>query len=53
MACAGFNKAVGFCTTKLNTLEAAVSFSATYSTSSASAATANSGANGTACAAAQ
>ena len=36
--CAGFSKQASFCSTKLNTAAAAVSFSATYSTSSAPAA---------------
>lgn len=44
MVCAGFNTKPSFCSTKLNTVEAAASFSATYS-SSGSAASANSGAN--------
>jgi thioredoxin-related protein len=52
MICAGFNKAAGFCSTKLNTAEAATSFSATYA-SSATAGSANSGSAGTNCAPAQ
>ena len=52
MVCAGFNSPAGFCSTKLNTVEAAASFSATYS-SSASAASGNSGTAGTNCAPAQ
>lgn len=52
MICAGFNTQSSFCTTKLNTAAAAVSFSATYSTAGA-AATDNSGATGAGCQAAQ
>jgi len=52
MACAGFTSAAGFCSTKLNTAEAAVSFSATYSSSGAPT-SGNSGTAGTNCAPAQ
>ncbi len=52
MACAGFNSKPSFCSTKLNTAEAASSFSATYS-SSGSTASANSGTAGSNCAPAQ
>lgn len=37
MVCAGFNTKAGFCSTTLNTAEAAVSFSATYSSASGNA----------------
>jgi hypothetical protein len=53
MVCAGFNTEASFCSTKLNTAEAAASFSTTYSTTNAPAAAANSGAAGTNCAPAQ
>ena len=48
MLCAGFNTQPGFCSTKLNTAEAAASFSTTYASASASASTGSAG-----CAAAQ
>ena len=38
MVCAGFTTKAGFCTTKLNTASAAVSFSATYASASGGAA---------------
>lgn len=50
IVCGSFNSAPGFCSTKLNTTEAAVSFSAEYAGSGGSG---NSGANGTNCAPAQ
>lgn len=50
MACAGFNSQAGFCSTKLDTAEAATSFSAVYAGAGGSG---NSGANGTNCAPAQ
>lgn len=52
MICAGFNTQAGFCSTKLNTVEAAASFSADYA-SADSTASANSGSAGTNCAPAQ
>src|SRR3989339_236015 len=52
MVCAAFNSKASFCSTKLNTAEAAVSFSVDYASSGASA-NANSGADGTNCAPAQ
>lgn len=52
MVCAAFNTKAGFCSTKLNTAEAATSFSAVYASASASA-SANSGSAGTNCAPAQ
>jgi len=51
MICAGFNSEASFCSTKLNTAEAAVSFSADYAGTAA--ASGNSGAAGTNCAPAQ
>ncbi len=48
--CGSFNSAPGFCSTKLNTAEAAVSFSADYAGAGGSG---NSGTNGTNCAPAQ
>jgi len=52
MVCAAFKSEAGFCSTKLNTAEAASSFSATYA-SSATTNSANSGNNGANCAPAQ
>lgn len=52
MVCAAFNSQPSFCSTKLNTAAAAVSFSTAYS-SSGSSANSNSGANGANCAPAQ
>ena len=52
MICAGFNSQASFCSTKLNTAEAATSFSADYSSGGASG-SGNSGAGGTNCAPAQ
>jgi hypothetical protein len=51
MVCAGFKNKPSFCNTKLSTVAAAVSFSATYSSSNSG--TGNSGAGGANCAPAQ
>ena len=52
IVCAGFNSKASFCSTKLNTAEAAASFSSAYS-SPGSSGTGNSGATGANCAPAQ
>jgi thioredoxin-related protein len=51
LVCAGFNNQPSFCSTKLNTADAATSFSQTYESSNTN--SGNSGANGANCAPAQ